>query len=319
MMRSLPSVVSLVVIAVFAVACNALPVPSASPTSAGLGNYPGWPPNVSSDLIPYPVSTELVVGPNRMLVNLVTQQNEPLATATRPVELKLYNLAADPATPKVDTPGIFLPTIQGRPGLYRANVTFDAAGDWGLETITTESDGTHRSGRMIFTVLEASQASTPPIGAQAPVSDTPTATTADAIKHISSDATPDPDFYKISEPDALAQHKPFVIIFATPAFCRTAMCGPTLDVVQQVAADYKDKLTFIHVEPYELTYTSGGLQPVVDEQNLPIPVQATNIWGLPTEPYMFVVDSTGKITAKFEGIMAPDELRAAFDADVNAS
>ena len=306
----------LVVLAVVAVACNAVGggVPTPTAPQAPAGGYPGWPPNVASDLIPIPVSTELVVGPDRMLVNLVTQQNEPLASPDRPVQLRLYNLAEDPANPKVDTTAIFLPTIQGRPGLYRAQVNFDAAGDWGLETVTTEADGTHRTGRMIFQVL--GQASTPAIGAQAPVSDTPTATTADGIAHISTDTAPDPDFYRISEPDALAQHKPFVIAFATPAFCRSATCGPTLNMVKSVAADYKDKLTFIHVEPYDLTYTNGTLQPVLTEDNLPVPDNATNIWGLPTEPYIFVVDGTGKVTAKFEGIASPEELRAAFDADL---
>jgi len=306
----------LVVLAFVAVACNAVGggVPTPTAPQAPAGGYPGWPPNVASDLVPIPVSTELVVGPNRMLVNLVTQKNEPLASADRPVQFRLYNLAEDPANPKVDTPATYLPTIQGRPGLYRAQVNFDAAGDWGLETVTTEADGTHRTGRMIFQVL--AQGSTPAIGAQAPVSDTPTATTADGIAHISTDTTPDPDFYKVSEPDALAQHKPFVIVFATPAFCRSATCGPTLNMVKSVAADYKDKLTFIHVEPYDLAYTNGTLQPVLTEDNLPVPDNATNIWGLPTEPYIFVVDGTGKVTAKFEGIASPEELRAAFDADL---
>src|SRR4051794_4928978 len=306
---------ALVATACIALACQAVGqgVPTATPAQAPAGGYPGWPPNVASDLIPIPVSTELVVGPNRMLVNLITQQNEPLGSADRPVQFKLYNLAADPATAKVDTQATFLPTIQGRPGLYRADVTFDAAGDWGLETITTEQDGSHRSGRMQFTVL--SQGSTPGIGDQAPKSTNPTASTPDQIAHISTDPTPDPDFYKVSESDALAQHKPFVIVFATPAFCRTAMCGPPLEVIKSAAAGYKDKLTFIHVEPYQLTYSNGQLQPVLTEQNLPVPVDATNIWGLPTEPYTFVVDSSGKVTAKFEGIVAPDELRAAFDAD----
>jgi hypothetical protein len=283
---------------------------AAQPSAAG---YPGWPPNVASELIPIPVSTELVVGPNRMLVNLITQNNEPLASATRPVELRLYNLAADAANPKVQTQATFLPTIEGKPGLYRANVSFETAGDWGLETITTEQDGSHRSGRMIFTVRP--EGTTPAIGDQAPTSNTPTATSADEIAHVSTDNDPDPDFYKLSEPDALAQHKPFVIVFATPAFCRTATCGPTLDVIKSAAADYKDKLTFIHVEPYELTFTNGQLQPVLTNDNLPVAVDATNIWGLPTEPYTFVVDSGGKVTAKFEGIVAPEELRAAFDAD----
>jgi hypothetical protein len=311
------SVAFFLVLALIAVACNAVGggVPTPTPAQAPVGGYPGWPPNVASDLIPIPVSTELVVGPNRLLINLVTQQNEPLASVTRPVQIRLYNLAEDPANPKVDTPAIFLPTIEGRPGLYRASVNFDAAGDWGLETITTEADGSHRSGRMVFSVQQ--RGSTPAIGAPAPTSATPTATTADGIARISSDSSPDPDFYKVSEPDALAAHEPFVIIFATPAFCRSATCGPTLDMVKSVAADYKDKLTFIHVEPYELTYTNGQLQPVLTEDNLPIPDDATNIWGLPTEPYIFVVGGNGKISAKFEGIASPEELHAAFDAVVN--
>lgn len=305
--------VFLFALAFVAAACGAsggAPTPTAvQPPSGG---YPGWPPNVASDLIPVPVSTELVVGPNRMLVNLLTQQNEPLASASRQVQIRLYNLAADPAAPKVDTTGIFLPTIEGRPGLYRADVSFDATGDWGLETITTETDGTHRSGRMVFSVLD--KGSTPAIGAAAPTSDTPTATTTAEIAKISTDTAPDPAFYKTSEPDALAAKKPFVIIFATPAFCRTATCGPTLNLVKSVAANYEDRLTFIHVEPYELQTVSGHLQPVLSAENLPIPVAATNIWGLPTEPYTFVIDANGKVAAKYEGIASDEELRAAFDA-----
>ena len=37
-------------------------------------------------------------------------------------------------------------------------------------------------------------------------------------------------------------------------------------------------------------------------------------WGLPTEPYVFVVDAQGKVAAKFEGMAYPDELIATLDA-----
>jgi hypothetical protein len=53
---------------------------------------------------------------------------------------------------------------------------------------------------------------------------------------------------------------------------------------------------------------------VLDESNNPIPVQSVTDWGLPTEPYTFVVDGSGKLSAKFEGIVSADELTAAFDA-----
>jgi hypothetical protein len=108
--------------------------------------------------------------------------------------------------------------------------------------------------------------------------------------------------------------QPFALVFATPAFCRTATCGPTLDVVKSVADYYKDRVNFVHVEPYELQQVDGRLQPVLSEQNLPIAVDATNEWGLPTEPYVFIIDGEGKVFAKFEGIAGTDELEEALGA-----
>ena len=313
-MRRVVSLLAVLLLLAAATACGANGgAPTPVTRSAPPGGYPGWPQQVGAfPVIPIPVSTELVVGQNRFLVRLIDNKNVSLASADRPVELRLYNLPADPANPVVTATGTFLPTIPGAPGLYRANISFNAAGDWGVEVITTESDGSHLTGRFGFPVRDTS--TTPAIGAAAPTSDTPTAQTAADIAKISTDDDPDADFYKVSEPDALKAHDPFAIIFATPAFCQTATCGPTLDVTKSVAADYRGRLTFIHVEPYKLQVVVGALQPVLYSDYLPIPVDATNIWGLQTEPYIFVVDSSGKVTAKFEGIAAAEELRAAFDA-----
>jgi hypothetical protein len=289
--------------------------PSPSPATPPVGGYPGWPPNATFELIPIPVSTELVAGENRMLVNLVTSENEPLASPDRPVDLQLYDLAADPATPAVTAEATYLPTVEGRPGLYRAQVNFPRAGEWGLEAIAHESDGSTRTGRMVFPVREVG--TTPAIGAPAIASETPTAQTEADIAQISTDDDPDPDFYVESVDQALEAGEPFALIFATPAFCATAACGPTLDLVKAAAADYKDQMAFIHVEPYELDQVEGRLQPVLDDRNLPIPVPAVNEWGLQTEPYVFVVDGDGNVSAKFEGIASDEELRAAFEAAAN--
>jgi hypothetical protein len=198
------------------------------------------------------------------------------------------------------------------PGLYRAAVTLDRAGEWGLEAIQDPGTTTERSGRYIFDVQQ--NGTTPAIGAAVKAEDTPTATDAAGIAAISTDTNPDPDFYTTSIFGALSAHEPFVVVFATPAFCRSATCGPTLDLVKSVAADYRGRLTFIHVEPYQLSLTDGHLQPVLTADNNPIPIQAVNDWGLRTEPYIFVVDGSGKLSAKFEGIASTEELRAAFDA-----
>jgi hypothetical protein len=37
-------------------------------------------------------------------------------------------------------------------------------------------------------------------------------------------------------------------------------------------------------------------------------------WGLPAEPWVFVMDSTGVVTGSFEGAATDDELKAAVEA-----
>lgn len=300
------------VLSILAVACSG-PVASPTPASATPLSLAGWPPNATFPLIPVPISTEISVGQNRFLVNLLdASTNASVASADHPVQLKLYYLAVDATNPVVSADAVYMTTIPQLPGLYRATVNLPSAGEWGLEAVQDPGTANARNGRFIFDVAQTG--TTPAIGAAVKPEDTPTATDAAGIAAISTDTNPDPDFYTTSVSQALAAHEPFVLVFATPAFCRSATCGPTLDLVKSVAADYKGRLTFIHVEPYELTMTDGHLQPVLDQNNNPIPIQAVNDWGLPTEPYVFVVDGSGKLTAKFEGIAAADELRAAFEA-----
>jgi hypothetical protein len=107
--------------------------------------------------------------------------------------------------------------------------------------------------------------------------------------------------------------RPTWIVFATPAFCQTATCGPTLDIVKSVAPDYKDRVDFIHVEPYQLQQTEAGLQPLLSDQGQLQLVQSVIDYGLDTEPYQFLVDGAGLVRASFQGIASPDEIRAALD------
>ena len=107
-------------------------------------------------------------------------------------------------------------------------------------------------------------------------------------------------------------------VFATPAFCQTQTCGPTLEKIKEVAADHPDT-TFINVEPYETTFADGQLQPVLDENNLLKPVEASDAYGLVTEPYVFVVDGEGKVADSFELIFTAEEIAAAIEAAAEAT
>jgi hypothetical protein len=62
---------------------------------------------------------------------------------------------------------------------------------------------------------------------------------------------------------------------------------------------------FVHVEIYE------DLQAEVEDLTT---VPAITEWGLPSEPWVFVVDSDGVVSAAFEGAASDEELAAAIDA-----
>jgi hypothetical protein len=47
-----------------------------------------------------------------------------------------------------------------------------------------------------------------------------------------------------------------------------------------------------------------------DAQNLE-PVPAVLEWGLPTEPWVFVVDAQGFVVGRFEGVVSAEEITAA--------
>ena len=95
---------------------------------------------------------------------------------------------------------------------------------------------------------------------------------------------------------------------------RARQCGPTLDRIKAVAAESPDNVKFINVEPYQLTYTEGRLQPVLDANNQLQPVEAVNTWGILTEPWVFTVDASGVVRGSFEGVIGEDELKAAIQA-----
>ena len=309
------------VAAVAACSGSAAPPTSAVPSDTGAGTYPGWPlgPVSGATVVPLLINQQLAVGPNRFLFTLydATDQTKIVAAADVTTSVAFYDLAKDPAAVVATGTGTF---IQAAPppdprGLYHVTVTFPDAGDWGVQVTVQQPGQPATTSRVQFTVLPS--ATTPAIGAPAPSVPTPTATTPAGIALISTDPTPDAAFYRTSEADALAQHRPFVLVFATPQFCQSQICGPTLDMVNAVAVPFESKVVFIHVEPYVLQpATGGGLQPVLSTAGQLQLVPAAVQWGLPDEPWVFVVDASGRVTAKFEGAVGSDELTQAIQAVV---
>lgn len=93
-------------------------------------------------------------------------------------------------------------------------------------------------------------------------------------------------------------HKPAVLVFATPALCQSRVCGPVVDVADQVRSEFGDKVAFIHQEIYKDNQVNKGLRPQLLK------------WRLASEPWIFVIDRNGRIAARFEGAVSVPELRA---------
>jgi hypothetical protein len=93
--------------------------------------------------------------------------------------------------------------------------------------------------------------------------------------------------------------KPVVLLFATPALCKSRVCGPVVDIAEQVKAKHDDEAAWIHMEIYNDNEVEKGYRPQVVE------------WKLPTEPWLFTIDRTGRIAARIEGAFSARELEEA--------
>jgi hypothetical protein len=310
-------------------ACNSGTNPSPAPTSppgSGTGTC-ATAPTPDSDLSGWDVSSqspalfpvliagvgELTCGRNRILFTFLDKSNVPVGAPDRKASIALYNLGRDSNTPIATVDGTFTWAIEEERGIYVAYADLPEAGIYGAEFSTAIGSAEPEKIRMTFQVQPSSPLVR--VGQRAPSTDNPTLDDVDNdVARISTDTDPLPALYEKSVADALAAGEPFLVAFATPKFCATAQCGPTLDRLKPFVERYPG-VTFINVEPYKLTFEDGSLQADLDPATSQlVPVEATLEWGLVSEPWVFVVDRDGVVVGSFGLIFADEELTTALDA-----
>lgn len=251
-------------------------------------------------------SSDFAVGENRM-VFLVVRGNGALVqtpTATvryaaadgqpRTAKAVLESLGAQEQGGGQEQPGQFDVTQ-----VYVAHLETPKEGRYWFV-----ADPAGESIQAVGTLDVAARSGTPPIGSEAPASDNPTLADGPA-KEITTADPPDTELLRHSIADSLEAHAPFVAVFATPEFCVSRVCGPTVEVVQKVAHEFAGSgIRFIHVEIYTDNDPKKGYNKWVRE------------WRLPTEPWVFLVDASGKIRGKFEGAVSVGELERAVREDL---
>ena len=275
----------------------------------------GWgAPAQAPKLVPVLIAApgQLVCGPNRVLFTLLDEAGQPVGAPNRSVSLAIYELGRDPGNPIATVQGSFVWAIENERGIYIANVTFPESGRYGAEFTTAEGSDPAETIRLTFDVQPSS--SIVKVGDRAPVSKTPTlADVGGDASQVSTDTDPEPAFYETSVDQAIASHEPFVLIFATPKFCASAQCGPTLDKIKPFVDRYPG-VTFINVEPYRLKLVDGALQADLNGEGQLQTAPVTEEWNLFNEPAIFVVDRDGIVQGAFELIFGDAELTAALDA-----
>ena len=238
------------------------------------------------------VSSDLAVGRQRVLVSAIDRENQSLVSDT-PVRLVLH---APDGTPREEAETRFIWAIPEVRGLWVADVTFDAPGNWSLAVRGADD--------RLVDAAPFSVAAEPlaiGVGERAPASRSKTSSDA-PIRTITSDPEPDGRLYRMTVADAVGSGRPTVVVFATPAFCIGQTCGPVLDTAKGLVDDYPG-VNWIHVEVYENLDAASKEALVIAE-----PVTE---WGLPNEPWVFVVDASGVVTDRFEGVVDAAELEDA--------
>lgn len=141
----------------------------------------------------------------------------------------------------------------------------------------------------------------PAVGDRAPASETPTLRSAKGdVASLTTRTPPDRTLLRHSVAESLAARVPFVVSFATPEFCASRTCGPVVDVVEATQRRLGDTpVRFIHVEVFEGNDPAQGTNRWVKE------------WGLPTEPWTFLVGRDGRVKERLEGAFSVQELEQA--------
>lgn len=221
------------------------------------------------------------------------QQPGPTATGT------YLPLPGSDAAPADTAKAQYLPTDQR--GVYAADVAFDKPGFWGVSAVV-ELDG-RQEVKTAFKVLPEHEV--PAVGDPAPatqnlVAGSPGVPPEAVDSRASANSPiPDPELHQTTVAQALAEKRPVVLIVSTPTYCVSLFCGPITDMAAELAKTYSDKARFIHIEVWK-DYKAQQLNDAAKEWI----ARGENI----NEPWVFVIGADGKISHRFDNIVAKSDL-----------
>ena len=123
------------------------------------------------------------------------------------------------------------------------------------------------------------------------------------LEELTTDPDPMPELYELVIDEAAVNGRPTVIHFSSPEHCINELCEPVLQEIKASQRTYGDRVDFIHIESR-----------AADD---PTTLSATaKIWGLPSEPWTFIVGKRGRVNVRAEGPLDRVELGLLLDREL---
>jgi hypothetical protein len=196
----------------------------------------------------------------------------------------------------------------GTRGIYSTDLLFDHADLWSVSTSVPRSDGSSSLVEVRFPVAEMAISVT--VGQKAPTSASRTLASEGNIAKLTTGSHRDPELYQYSIAEAIDRDRPLLIVFASPAFCTNAVCGPKVEIASELREVYGNEVDFVHVDLYSNPHEIQGdlslakITPLFAE------------WSLSSQEWTFIVDSGGIVTHRFENFAPKPELIEALDQTI---
>ena len=188
----------------------------------------------------------------------------------------------------------------GSRGLYTLQFNFMNQGKHLLVADISTESGLIQNVMISFNINANTIA--PAVGQLAIKSDTKTYNSVDNPSQLTTGSNYNQDLYKYTLAEAIKRNRPVIVVFASPAFCVNAVCGPQVETLSLLADKFSIKADFVHVDLYEYPEKVQG------DLSAAIISQAVREWRLPSNEWTFIIDEHGVIIERFQGFVTFDEL-----------
>ncbi len=247
---------------------------------------------VQENLNVQPQNSTLLVGVNRVSIALLDGKQSPVAATGVSVDI------LDPAGQSIGTrPMENIAAVYGGIPVYVGIAQFPTAGQYEF-VVTGHAAGGAVDGHAFVTV--ASSGAEVAVGAHVPALHQAVLTDPGVTLAMVDSGVPPDTWHDQTIAGALAAHRPMVLFFGQPGFCPSKTCGPTVAILKQLCTQYCSQFSFQHIE----TDFPASANQVFNNP-------AFRAFGLPSDPWVYFVNSAGIIADRFEGPVTLDELQGA--------